>query len=341
MPEIEITDRFRITSFVAGLVLLMGIGAAPGGTPQSIFVVLTAAPFLLLPLFRAREAAVFTASFLTGYGAVLTPALYLATLGGLVLSFEKGNGALFLIMAAALTVVLVLGIASLRRFTESERGAIPGGIIMGVLYFPVLYFALSSQMRPVVRHAQELYWPTSCALKYQSLNGRWANSLKEIEELPGCGGIDSGFKYERTGSGFILHTTNGQPLFYTDESGMIRINGLNGQVADTAGSDTQILLYRLAQWERSHDEYPLSLENILQLDDWINRVVKDGKYVVHYERIDPHRFRLTERPSRYGYTGLRSYYVDEAQIIHATSFDRDANAADVVAPKCEITGLAC
>lgn len=50
-------------------------------------------------------------------------------------------------------------------------------------------------------------------------------------------------------------------------------------------------------------------------------------------------FTLTARPLEYGVTGLRSYFVDNHLIIHATSEDREATTADPWAYRCELQSL--
>jgi outer membrane protein assembly factor BamB len=50
-------------------------------------------------------------------------------------------------------------------------------------------------------------------------------------------------------------------------------------------------------------------------------------------------FALAARPLQYGVTGLRSYFVDDHLIIHATSEDREATEADGWAYRCEFLSL--
>lgn len=59
------------------------------------------------------------------------------------------------------------------------------------------------------------------------------------------------------------------------------------------------------------------------------RIVKDGR----------ENFVLTGRPLQYGVTGLRSYFVNNHFIMHATSDDREATEEDEWAYRCELMSL--
>jgi len=48
-----------------------------------------------------------------------------------------------------------------------------------------------------------------------------------------------------------------------------------------------------------------------------------------------HGFHLEARPEKYGETGLRSYFVDQSFVIHATPEDRSATDVDIEALPCE------
>jgi len=62
----------------------------------------------------------------------------------------------------------------------------------------------------------------------------------------------------------------------------------------------------------------------------------DGAYIYRYEKIagPPENFRLSMRPTRYGVSGILSFYVDNAGIVHSTPEDRPATPQDPQSDSC-------
>ena len=62
----------------------------------------------------------------------------------------------------------------------------------------------------------------------------------------------------------------------------------------------------------------------------------DTAYIYRYEKIagPPENFRLSMRPTRYGVTGILSFYVDNAGIVHSTPEDRPATPQDPQSDSC-------
>ncbi len=62
----------------------------------------------------------------------------------------------------------------------------------------------------------------------------------------------------------------------------------------------------------------------------------DRAYIYRYEKIagPPENFRLSMRPTRYGVTGILSFYVDNTGIVHSTPEDRPATPQDPQSDSC-------
>jgi outer membrane protein assembly factor BamB len=62
----------------------------------------------------------------------------------------------------------------------------------------------------------------------------------------------------------------------------------------------------------------------------------DRAYIYRYEKVagPPENFRLSMRPTRYGVSGVFSFYVDNAGIVHSTPEDRPATPQDPQAEAC-------
>jgi hypothetical protein len=335
------TNLQKAISLLAGLILLLGISLPPGGFPQAMLVILSATPFLIAPFFPMRGAALFATSFLVGYGTALALVLWPVSFGALIFSFDKRPGVLYLVMALAVSAALFSGGVGLVRVPKSERGAVPGGIVMGLLYFPVLLAALFTGFKPVVAHAEDLYWPAACALKQYTEHGQYAKSIKQIEKEPGCGNLGTRLSYEPMRTGFVLQTRSGEPRFFTDESGIIRVGALDGQAANLGASTLALTKNELREWQRRHSGYPPTLDEIYQQYPGLPDRMKRSGYVFQYFQSGSLSFRLVARPLNYGRSGLRSYYTDESLGIHGTPFDRTATPLDPEVTNCEASELSC
>ncbi len=103
----------------------------------------------------------------------------------------------------------------------------------------------------------------------------------------------------------------------------------------------------IRRWTRSHASSPPNLaEGITSCLDrpfLTNKIEGNSYRVGGYEityvsmgnKDHPGDFTLEARPESYGATGLRSYFVDQSFLIHATPENRSATASDPEALPCE------
>ncbi|HET6930904.1 MAG TPA: hypothetical protein VFI45_11340 [Candidatus Acidoferrum sp.] len=101
-------------------------------------------------------------------------------------------------------------------------------------------------------------------------------------------------------------------------------------------------------YDAAQMRYPASFAEMVQQskcfvnDRHEGDIWKGAAYRYFYQPIQKdgrQNFTLTARPLEYGVTGLRSYFVDNHLIIHATSEDREATTADPWAYRCEFLSL--
>lgn len=166
-----------------------------------------------------------------------------------------------------------------------------------------------------------------------------------------------------------IRSRDGGVSFLADESGIVRtFAGYRAAVASDAGVTPAEDLLRLQNCisdfarrsDRSHRfsdatvsydadqmRYPKSFSEMQSAECFVNDL-RDGDtwktaaYRFSYRLITENgrqSFVLTGRPLEYGVTGIRSYFVDEHLIEHATAEDREATAADERADRCEMISL--
>ena len=168
-----------------------------------------------------------------------------------------------------------------------------------------------------------------------------------------------------------VHSADASVSFFADESGVLRAfpgdrpgtasDGgvapadeflqIQGCIADfTARSDKSNKFGNDSSigYDASQMRYPASFaEMAAQSTCFVNdrhegETWKGAAYRYFYRLVlqdGRQNFTLTARPLEYGVTGLRSYFVDNHLIIHATSEDRGATTADSWAYRCEFLSL--
>jgi hypothetical protein len=164
-----------------------------------------------------------------------------------------------------------------------------------------------------------------------------------------------------------VHSPNSRVSFYADETGIVRTSSVNhtataadagvvpaeefpqieGCIANYTtrtdpnnkfGNDLTI------GYDAQDMRYPESFADMYLKAACFMRDLRDGDawrgaaYKYSYHRISKdgrENFVLTGQPLEYGVTGLRSYFVDNHFIVHATPEDREATEADGWAYQCE------
>jgi len=168
-----------------------------------------------------------------------------------------------------------------------------------------------------------------------------------------------------------VHSPDASVAFFGDESGVLRtFSGdrpgspneagvapadeflqIQNCIADFTGRSDKSNKFgndSSAGYDAAQMHYPASFAEMAQQptcfindrhegDTW-----KGAAYRYFYRPVQQdggQNFTLTARPLQYGVTGLRSYFVDDHLIIHATSEDREATEADGWAYRCEFLSL--
>jgi outer membrane protein assembly factor BamB len=168
-----------------------------------------------------------------------------------------------------------------------------------------------------------------------------------------------------------VHYTGSMVSFFSDETGILRTySGNRLAVASDGGVTPAEDLLRIrncvvnftslsdrqntgwSEANRAYDadqmHYPLSFDEMAaekrcsvpglrDAGSW-----KTSAYRFSYRRVvnnGVENFALLARPIQYGSSGLRSYFVDNTSVIHATAENRDATADDPWAYRCEFTSL--
>jgi hypothetical protein len=286
---------------------------------------------LALQLAAQFFATGLTDGFLTSYSAILAPITLLMSLIIGVFTYEKSGAVIYLPQLIMVTSACVTGIVMLRKSPPSNHSGIAGGVMLGLAYLPIVVLSLmywSKERRP-----EDLYRPTA-------LHDAWAPTLREAAVLQGCQGIERGIDYKPSSLGFSMHTTGRAPVYYTDESGILRIDGPSGFPVKNYAEIVSIAVFRLNEYRKKEREYPPSLETVPPLNNYLKQ--QEGLslwYQLAYDRESPTGFHISARPTRYGVSGLRSYYADQTGSIHATPLDRAATSNDPQIPEREARGL--
>jgi preprotein translocase subunit SecG len=329
---------FRSLCVAAGLTFLLSTQAPPDVIPARTVLIFVAAPFLLFSWLPRFFAAGLTEGFLTSYSAILAPLTLLMSLIIGVFTYEKSSAVIYLLQLIMATSVCVTGIVMLRKSPSSNHSGIAGGVMLGLAYLPIV--VLSLMYRSKERRPEDLYRPTACALQYHTLHEAWAPTLREAAFLQGCKGIERGIDYKPSPSGFSMHTTGRAPVYYADESGILRIDGPSGFPVKNYADIVSIIVFQLNEYRQKEREYPPSLETVPRLNTFLKG--QEGLslwYQIAYDRESPAGFHINARPTRYGVSGLRSYYADQTGSIHATPLDRAATSNDPQIPEREARGL--
>jgi len=247
-------------------------------------------------------------------------------------------------MASAATGAVIVTIKGVKKLPARIGATLPLGVLVGLFYFPVAWVLAGQRAdigtyAPTMRGAQVLYKPVACALKYHQSHADWPASLRQAADIPGCQGVEHDIAYQRTSYGFTMQTTRRDPLYYADESGIIRINGRSGTIADNCGQIIGIILFRLQEYKVKERQYPPSLSAVPYLNSFLQGEEGGMPCMIAYHQDSRDAFNITARPKQYGIIGLRSYYVDQTGVVHATPFDRPAAADDPLAPAKEIHGF--
>ena len=329
---------FRSLCVAAGLTFLLSTQAPPEVIPSRGVLIFVAAPFLLLSWLPQYFATDLTDSFLTSYAAILVPITLLMSLIMGVFTYEKSSAVIYLLQLIMVTSACVTGIVMLRKSPSSNRSGIAGGAMLGIAYLPIVVLFLMYWSK--VRRPEDLYRPTACALQYHALHDAWALTLREAAALPGCKGIERGVDYKPSPSGFSMHTTGRAPVYYADESGILRIDGPSGALVNNYADIVGIIIFGLNEYRQKEHEYPPSVETVPRLNTFLK--YQEGlslRYQIAYDRESPTGFHINARPTRYGVTGLRSYFADQTGSIRATPLDRAATSNDPPIPEREARGL--
>lgn len=170
-----------------------------------------------------------------------------------------------------------------------------------------------------------------------------------------------------------LKAIGSNPTFFADETGIVRTSfddrpaaATDGGVSPSPAEDLLHIERCIANYTGYIDKanrfgsdvnigydaeqmrYPDSFADMAPLQTCFMRDLREGEfwktaaYRYAYRRIvkdGRENFVLTGRPLQYGVTGLRSYFVDNHFIVHATSEDREAREEDEWAYRCELMSL--
>jgi hypothetical protein len=168
-----------------------------------------------------------------------------------------------------------------------------------------------------------------------------------------------------------VHSPDGAVSFYADETGIVRTSGTDHTASATDAGVTPAddfvqIEYCIANYTTRTDpnnkfgndltigynaqdmRYPDSFADMFLKAACFMKDLRDGDewrgsaYRYAYQRISKNgqeNFVLTGRPIEYGVTGLRSYFVDNHFIVHATAEDREATQPDGEAYRCEFSSL--
>jgi hypothetical protein len=167
-----------------------------------------------------------------------------------------------------------------------------------------------------------------------------------------------------------VHDTQGMISFFADETGIVRTLTGNRLAEASDGSVTPAQDYYMMrrclrdfdglfaktkngtraenQSEQGSARYPLSFAEMAPRDRCYLRGQIDGDgwktaaYEFSYHEFTQEgaeNFALSARPLQYAVTGLRSYFMDNTFVVHATSEDRDATVNDPMADVCEFLSL--
>ena len=167
-----------------------------------------------------------------------------------------------------------------------------------------------------------------------------------------------------------VRTTSGMISFYADETGIVRtLTGDRLAESSDGGVAPAEEFYMIRsclhdfdrlfghrntaasagnQLAQGHERYPVSFAEMAPPDRCYLRGQLDGDewktaaYRFSYRDLaqgGAENFALAARPLQYAVTGLRSYFMDNTFVVHATSEDRDATVNDPVADVCEFLSL--
>ena len=168
-----------------------------------------------------------------------------------------------------------------------------------------------------------------------------------------------------------VHSPDGTVSFFADETGIVRTSSVAHTASATDGGVTPAEEFGqiercIANYTSRADKsnkfgrdpnvgydaqdmhYPDSFADMFQKAACFMRDLRDGDrwkgaaYRYTYQRVSKdvrEDFVLTGRPLEYGVTGLRSYFVDNHFIVHATAEDREATEQDGWASRCELFSL--
>jgi hypothetical protein len=328
---------FRLLSGAAGLIFLLSALVPARMIPARSVLISVAGPFLVLGWMPRLMAGGLTDAFLTSYAGVLMPVTLLMGLSIAVFSYEKSPAGIYFLQLIMVTSAFLTGFMALRESPPGRRSGIATGTVLGLLYLPVVVgvFALRAQM---VGRPEDLYRPAACVLRYNAIHGVWVSALHEAAKLPECEGIGGGIDYKASSSGFSMHTTR-EPIYYTDNSGILRIDGPHGFIVNNCASIVGVIVFRLEEYRQKEDEYPPSLETVPSLHSFLPQQNLPRWCQITYDRESATTFLISARPTKYGVTGLRSYYADQTGLIRGTPFDRAATLNDPIIPEQEARGL--
>jgi hypothetical protein len=167
-----------------------------------------------------------------------------------------------------------------------------------------------------------------------------------------------------------VHDTQGMISFFADESSIVRtFTGKRVAEASDGGVTPAEDFYSVRTCLRDFDtlfgeakngtpaenppgqrlgRYPVSFAEMVPRDRCYLRGQLDGDawktaaYRFSYREFTQggaENFAFSARPLQYAVTGLRSYFMDNTFVVHATSEDRYATANDPVADVCEFLSL--
>jgi hypothetical protein len=328
---------FRSLSVATGLAFLLSALAPPRMIPSRAVLISVAGPFLVLGWMPRLMAGGLTDALLTAYAGVLMPVTLLMGLSIAVFSYEKSPAVIYFLQLVMVTSVFLTGFMMLRESPSGRRSGIATGVVLGLMYLPVVVgiFALRAQ---AVGRPEDVYRSAACVLRYYASHGSWVPALRQAAELPGCDGIEEGIEFKPSASGFSMRTTR-EPVYYTDDSGILRIDGPSGPIVKNCAQIVRIIVFGLEEYRRKEHEYPASLETVPSLRSYLQQQNLSVWCQISYERKSAAAFVINARPTTYGVTGLRSFYADQTGSIHATPFDRRATLNDPTIPEQEARGL--
>ena len=167
-----------------------------------------------------------------------------------------------------------------------------------------------------------------------------------------------------------IHDTQGMISFFADETGVVRtLTGNRLATASDGGVTPAQDFYMMRRcldvfdrffgqgsaaasaenrFPQESERFPVSFAQMAPRDRCYLRGRLDGDgwktaaYRFSYREFaqdSAENFALSARPLQYAVTGLRSYFMDNTFVVHATSEDRDATVNDPVADVCEFLSL--